>query len=133
MPHSQDNVNSHHRHWRDAEFLFQKCRWANADQLYGLSAECAAKALMPLLSLTVTYIHLDVLWTGFAQAATAAQGRLGARFAHFLPAGAPFLGWSIQNRYAHECHFSKTVVKPYRVAAGKIHMMLQVAQQDGVL
>lgn len=44
-----DFVDAHERHWRDAELLWQHQRWANADQLYGLSAECGLKALMRLM------------------------------------------------------------------------------------
>ena len=41
-----DFVDAHHRHWEDAELLFDHCRWGNADQLYGFSAECGLKAVM---------------------------------------------------------------------------------------
>lgn len=34
------------RHWQDAELLHRKERLANADHLYGLSAECGLKALL---------------------------------------------------------------------------------------
>ena len=34
MPHPADFVDAHHRHWADAELLFEHDRWANADQLY---------------------------------------------------------------------------------------------------
>ncbi len=37
---------AHRRHWQDAELLLRHERWANADQLYGLSAECGLKAVM---------------------------------------------------------------------------------------
>ena len=34
------------RHWADAGYLLEDDRIANADHLFGLSAECALKALM---------------------------------------------------------------------------------------
>ena len=40
MPHPADFVDAHHRHRADAELLFEHHRWANADRLYGFSAEC---------------------------------------------------------------------------------------------
>ena len=44
-----DFLDAHHRHWDDAERLFTAQRWANADHLYGLAAECGLKALMQKL------------------------------------------------------------------------------------
>ncbi|MDE0002871.1 MAG: hypothetical protein OXQ29_09265 [Rhodospirillaceae bacterium] len=40
MPHPADFLDAHRRHWCDAELLFNDSRWANADQMYGFSAEC---------------------------------------------------------------------------------------------
>jgi len=41
----EDFLDAHERHWEDAELLFGNRRWANADHLYGLAAECGLKAL----------------------------------------------------------------------------------------
>ncbi len=41
-----DFLDAHQRHWDDAERLFNAKRWANADHLYGLTAECGIKRLM---------------------------------------------------------------------------------------
>jgi len=41
-----DFLDAHERHWTDAEILFAQGRFANADHLYGLSAECGLKWLM---------------------------------------------------------------------------------------
>lgn len=41
-----DFLDAHERHWGDAERLFQAQRWANADHLYGMAAECGMKRLM---------------------------------------------------------------------------------------
>ena len=40
MPYPADYPNAHLQHWQDAERLFEARRFANADQLYGFSAEC---------------------------------------------------------------------------------------------
>ena len=53
MPHPADFVDAHHRHWTDAELLFERDRWANADQLYGFSAECGLKAVMKTFGMPV--------------------------------------------------------------------------------
>ena len=39
------------RHWEDAELLFSEKRLANADHLYGFSAECGLKAVMEALGM----------------------------------------------------------------------------------
>ncbi|WHF34964.1 hypothetical protein [Aeromonas salmonicida] len=41
-----DFLDAHARHWDDAESLLQAQRWANADHLYGMAAECGLKQLM---------------------------------------------------------------------------------------
>lgn len=42
----EDFFDAMDRHWHDAELLRSNKRLANADHLYGLSAECGLKALM---------------------------------------------------------------------------------------
>lgn len=41
-----DYLDAHERHWDDAELLKATARHANADHLYGMSAECGLKCLM---------------------------------------------------------------------------------------
>ena len=42
---NEDFLDAHLRHWTDAELLYAAQRWANADHLYGISAECGLKGL----------------------------------------------------------------------------------------
>ena len=42
---NEDFLDAHMRHWTDAELLYAAQRWANADHLYGISAECGLKGL----------------------------------------------------------------------------------------
>ena len=51
MPQPANFLDAHGRHWQDAELLFHAHRWANADQLYGFSAECDLKAVMEVLGM----------------------------------------------------------------------------------
>lgn len=132
MVHPEEYCCAHRRHWKDAELLLKNCRWANADQLYGLSAECGLKALMPDLGMPMKHKHLEVIWPDFAKFATAALGRVNARYVALLPTGTPFSDWSVQNRYAHSCHFPESAVEPHRKAACAVRKMVDVAQQDGV-
>jgi hypothetical protein len=49
-----DFLDAYLRHWEDAEALFGSERWANADHLYGLAAECGLKRLMIAFGMPVT-------------------------------------------------------------------------------
>jgi len=48
-----DFLDAHARHWDDAERLFEAQRWANADHLYGIAAECGLKRLMHAFGMNV--------------------------------------------------------------------------------
>ena len=87
---------------------------------------------MPDLGIPLAYKHVDVIWPDFAKFATAAQGRVNARYIALLPSGDPFADWSLQNRYANGCHFPKSVVEPHRKAACEVRNMVDVAEQDGI-
>ena len=128
MAHSADFANAHVRHWRDAELLFQDGRWANADQLYGLSAECGLKAVMVADGLPIDTDgsprnrkyrkHVDTLWGIFR---AFVQGRRTGRLLHHLPQSNLFASWSINNRYANGVHFNEQAVDPHRTAARRVH------------
>ncbi len=98
------------RHLRDAEFLLKNQRNANADQLYGLAAECMIKALwiahdprdeQDLKNNKKFRSHMD-------------QGRLLANFQasleeirkgnllSTLPDDCPYDDWSIHQRYCSD-------------------------------
>ena len=125
--HRADFANAHLRHWRDAEFLFRAGRWANADQLYGLSAECGLKAVMVADGLPVDAAgsprarkykkHVNTLWDIFR---TFVQGRQTGRLLHRLPQSNPFAKWSVDNRYANGVHFNERSVDPRRTAARRV-------------
>ena len=133
MTYPEDYVDAHRQHWTDAELLFQRSRWLNADQLYGISAECGLKALMPALGMRVKWKHVDVIWPDFARFAISAQGRVGARFVTLLPRGTPFANWSVHNRYAHSRHFSCAGTAPHQIAARQVRNMILQARLDGVI
>ena len=123
MAHSADFANAHDRHWRDAKLLFQAGRWANADQLYGLSAECGLKAVMVADGLPVGADgspgkeyrkHVDTLWGIFR---AFVQGRQTGQLLHHLPQCNPFASWSIRNRYANGVHFNEQSVAPHQAGA----------------
>lgn len=124
--HPADFSNSHIRHWRDAEFLFGGERWANADQLYGFSAECGLKAVMVANGLSVDAAgkppkkyrtHVNDLWDAFH---SFIEGRQIGNLLRYLPRSNPFRSWSHHNRYASGSHFDKRVVGPHRAAAQQV-------------
>ena len=120
--------------------LFASSRWLNADQLYGLCAECGLKALMRRSGMLVGPLgvpcqparrkHVNLLWPEFA---TVVRGRIGGRYLSMLPSPNPFSNWSINNRYAQHHHFSRVGVQPHRKAARDVRKMVERARQDGVL
>ena len=120
--------------------LFKHQRWANADQLYGFSAECGLKAVMRTLGMPVYpdgrpqqaehRQHVQKLWPIFQ---TFAAGHAGQWYMNQLPAGDPFRTWSHHDRYASSIHFSERSTVPHQNAAQDILLMLQRAAQDGRL
>ena len=128
---SDDYADAHVRHWRDAERLFACPALANADHLYGLSAECGLKAVLVSEGQPVdpTYrLHVDKLWPTFV---SFAQGRTGAAYLSMLPDGTPFRDWHVSQRYAHQRHFGEARVEPHRGAARAVRAMFQSATQGG--
>ena len=134
-----DFVDAHYRHWRDGEELYHQRRWANADQLYGFSAECGLKAVMKGMGMSVRpdgrpgdskhAKHVQDLWPVFM---TFAQNRNGARYVNMLPPSNPFSMWSHHNRYANSRHFSQASVSPHRAGASRVCGMVDNAKQDGL-
>ena len=137
MTHPADFADAHERHWEDAELLFNRQRWANADHLYGLSAECGLKAVMKGLGMRVDaqgrpkkrqhIKHVDQLWRAYGNFVR----RRGKR--NYILASVPFKNWSINDRYANRRHFANQNVAPHRDATLRVRDLIQRAQQDGVL
>ena len=141
MPRLADFADAHRRHLEDADLLFDNDRWANADHLYGLSAECGLKAIMLGLGMDVDAKgtppreqehkqHMPGLVPVFRDFA---HQRGGGAYLASLPARAPFDDWSIGDRYAHRRHFRSANVAPHRAAACRVGQFVQRARQDGVL
>ena len=128
---AEDFADAHGRHLKDAEQFFRQPRWANADHLYGLSAECGLKAVLDAEGqpVAVRYRnHVDRLWRQFQ---TFAAGRTGVGNLSLLPVGEPFRDWCIDQRYAHQSNFGRARVEPHRDAARAIRAMVQHAIQGG--
>lgn len=124
------------RHWDDAVFLHDDRRAANADQLFGLAAECALKEVMVSLGASTTgtgdlgqrhQLHIDKLWSEYH---SFAAGRRGSRYltplAAFTPN--PFDDWTVSQRYAAQASGpSGAAVDRHRRAARACLVVLQRA------
>ncbi len=138
------------RHLQDAEYLWDAhdaARLPNASQLFGLSAECALKAVLVGLGVpthpthggvadTHQYGHLPGLWQQFA---VYAAGQLGGKYlAVLVPpsgTGAPFATWSVNDRYAPDTWLAarNPSVTNHRTVARDCVALLELAQEDGVV
>ncbi len=134
-----DFLDAHHRHWDDAERLFQASRWANADHLYGVSVECGLKRLMIAFGMPVTtsgdpqkrsdWVHADQAWIWYE---TYRSGHpRGAGYA--LPATNPFNNWHVSQRYAHQKNFNQTHTENHRNGAKIVRSLVQKALVEGII
>ena len=137
MLHRADFADAHRRYLEDAELLFENARWATADHLYGLSAECGLKAVMQALGMPVDaggkprerehMKHLPALWPVFLDF-VAKHG--GGRYVDLLSGSERFHDWSIHNRYARRRNFQDENVRPHRDAAHKIGEVVRSVEQE---
>lgn len=136
-----DFLDAAKRHFQDAEHLHSEGRLPNADQLYGLAAECALKAIMLGLNIMTLdargrpidgrhQVHIDKLWGEFA---SAASGRQASKYASQLGSKNPFVDWGIYQRYWHSQHIEKSHVEDHRNGAHRAHAVLLQAEEDGLL
>ena len=137
MPHTDDFADAHRRHWEDAELLFKYERWANADHLYGLSAECGLKAIMLRLGMGVdadgtrlkpqNRKHMPKLWSIFEDFA---RDRDRGRYLAPLSDAKSFGDWSIHDRYANRHRFMEEGAAPHREAACRIGDVVRQVEQE---
>ena len=127
----EDFKDAHDRHWRDAEHLLEASRQANADHLYGMSAECGLKAVLVAQGQPIVKPyrdHVNKIWRLFV---SHAEGWSGAQYLAKLPDEAPFGDWCVAQRYWHRGHFQKNRVTRHRNAAKAVRTMLQSWAQGG--
>ena len=138
-----DYLDAMARHWDDAELLWGQVprRFANADQLYGLAAECGLKALMTKLvnnffdhsigvpSSRDDRVHIDGAWNRYN---IYSQGGAAARYA-LPPMNNPFVQWEIADRYANQGNFRYTRVRRHRNGCLLIKNLVHQAKAKGDL
>ncbi|MFC4487917.1 SAM-dependent methyltransferase [Tepidiphilus baoligensis] len=135
-----DFLDAHERHWDDAERLYQAGRWANADHLYGLAAECGLKRLMLAFGMpfdtakdrpsnSVDRVHADGIWARFE--AYRCGHYQGAGYA--LPAVNAFGDWHVSQRYAHQSQFEQARAQRHQSGAASVHGLINKAQRQGLI
>lgn len=135
-----DFLDAHERHWSDAEILFQKQCWANADHLYGFAAECGLKGLMVAFGMQQNpdkegmplskhdQKHIDNLKGRYE------TYRAGANAANYLlAANDPFTNWRASDRYAGRSNFSEQHVVPHQQGTLEIRNLISKARKAGLV
>ena len=137
-----DFLDASNRHHSDASFLFEDHRYPNADQLYGLAAECALKDILRrLYSGTIDKDgfllingkkvkgHVNEFWGVFSGMVS---GRTESQFGLFSM-DAPFGNWSVHQRYTLSSDISKETVEAHKRASDAIFETRQSLILDGVI
>lgn len=130
---SENYVEAALRHWRDAELLKTHSRVENADQLYGIAAECALKVVllgMPGCSsngvLRKAYKqHIDELWDKMP------LQNVANRFPCLptvLSQANPYQDWRIDQRYAADGSVNAKALENHRQFSKRL---LGAAQLSG--
>lgn len=101
---STDFKDASARHLADAQLLQAQSRLANADHLYGVSAECSLKCIMvglghPADGTGAPTGHKDHINVLLAKFQVWASGLLDANHVAMLPAAAAFSQWGVYQRY----------------------------------
>jgi hypothetical protein len=133
-----DFFNAYQRHYKDAEYLYDASRWANADHLYGFSAECGLKCIMQSFGMRLDpvkgtppkkdKVHIDQVWDRYE---TYRAGMGAAEYA--LPQPNPFAAWNVSDRYAHETGFTQTLVEQHKTGFKVVQALIYKAILDGRL
>ncbi len=135
---NSDFEDAHERHWEDAEMLYLNKRWANADHLYGMAAECGLKRLMLAFGMQVNHDgvpppddkkHADGIWARYE------SYRCGhPQGAHYtLPTNNPFADWDISQRYANRSNFDQTRAQSHQSGAKLVRQLVDKARRDGLI
>lgn len=129
-----DYLDAHRRHLSDADRLFSDQRFPNADQLYGLSAECGLKAIMLKFGMPMNndmpanrhdWKHADGIWMRYE---TYRQGPDGA--SRYVLSANPFSDWSITQRYDHRADFDETRTRPHKAGAEVVANLVRMVDTD---
>lgn len=135
-----DFLDAHNRHWEDGLSLFQSQRWANADHLFGIAAECGLKHLMLVFGMPYDsgknrplkkedLAHINKIWDRFESYRSGhAQGA-----SYILPVANLFNNWDVSQRYAPRSEFNQVYTEQHRQGATAVRKLLRQAQLEGLI
>ncbi len=112
------------RHFQDASLLENNQRLANADQLYGLAAECALKWVWSQTGTPFKKEHLNKLW-GQASLLSKTPSHLST----ILSQPNPFADWSVEQRYMGDSVVTQSSLDRHRKMT---RLLLDVTELPGV-
>lgn len=128
-----------HRHYDDGVILHTAERLANADHLFGLSAECALKAVMQGIGMRIRSdgapedkahrVHINALWDEFIVFSSTRNSTYGT----MMTTSNPFNDWNISQRYHCQSIFIQSTVDAHKKAATDVKGILKRAIIDGVV
>jgi len=134
-----DFLDAQQRHWDDAERLLKAQRWANADHLYGIAAECGLKQLMRAFGMHCDHlkgpskrkdrVHVNDVWGRYDSYRSGHVQGTG----YVLPSSNPFTHWDISDRYAHQSNFDQARVQGHQAGAQAVRNLIAKAQREGLL
>lgn len=127
------------RHKNDGETLFSSSRWANADHLFGIAAECGLKRLMlafgmgwdtgrDMPQIRDDRVHVNEAWQRYQHYRA---GKWSAKYA--LSSPNPFTNWDASQRYAAQANFHKAMVEPHKNACDEVGGLLKQALLEGII
>lgn len=135
-----DFHDAHQRHWDDAETLYIAQRWANADHLFGMAAECGLKRLMLAFGMPFDTaldrpgnkedrVHANAIWSRFESY----RGGHHRGAAYALNGSNPFDDWDVAQRYAHQSQFDTTRATKHRDGAENVRQLVRKAALEGLI
>lgn len=133
---SENYTESAGRHWADAEHLLINERRENADQLFGLAAECALKTALinppahpePGALSRGYYLHVDELWD---RVSLAAIPRQFSGLQALLKGDNPFHDWRVGQRYSSSGIVTEEAVARHRLFARRLLGAAHIVGQRG--
>lgn len=135
-----DFYDAHKRHWDDAERLYAAQRWANADHLYGIAAECGLKQLMLAFGMPFDaamdkpakqqdVVHADGVWARYESYRCGHHRGAG----YVLSTSNPFADWRVSQRYAHQSQFDEVRATAHQAGANQVRQLVKKATLEGLI
>lgn len=133
-----DFLDAHKRHWEDAELFRANLRIANADHLYGMSAECGLKKLMIAFGMQVDSSgtptkpdkkHADEIWIRYETYRSGHHQGVG----YGLGFPNPFANWNVRQRYSKRSEFDEARLSEHRKGAQAVRSLIAKARKEGLI